>query len=374
MDRGIAELLGRGVVIRKGHRLYSGVMETPSLHPQQVHLIIESCHNPADALELGDALGVDVNVHLSPEAGVTRKLLLNLLKAPARVGGLIVYGDSCERELASFREMGVPVVVFGERSPKSSDIVVDTGRRGEMAVEHLYGLGHRELAFIAPDPARNFPPMHREVEKAYEGACLKLGLKASADRLFTTQEAVKSMGGIWRTLLTEHREVTGVICEDIGIAAAIMAFAKADGRKVPSDLSVLCVHEHAQCRFHDIPMTSIEVDEREMLAMALLMIVKQGEAWSGLELVPPNGPWSMGRGWSSVTPRHPLPRARLKAGESGKTGKPIRFIPTAGSGPRTKKRGVSTWNARTRNPCRRLWESRRVPSHVWTFHITETGC
>ncbi|NJL70285.1 MAG: LacI family transcriptional regulator [Candidatus Competibacteraceae bacterium] len=246
-----------------------------------IDLYVESWHDVTAVAQLARHWSMEVRSHLSSEPGQRRRQLLDLLQrvdSGHPSSGVLIFGSDCEDQLVQLQKRSVPVVVFGDRSTRHSYVAYDPAPVAELAVQHLLGLGHREIAYLALPSFSSFPLMHAEVESAYVTTCRKQGLLSSANRLFVTQIDPASLRRTWQQLRREHRKVTALICEIVQLAQGIIALAKADGLQVPREISVLSAYDHPKKVLQDAPVTAIHFDDRQMIQMAALRLLDDIEA------------------------------------------------------------------------------------------------
>ncbi|MFJ9844275.1 LacI family DNA-binding transcriptional regulator [Kitasatospora sp. NPDC101155] len=139
--------------------------------------------------------------------------------------------------LAGFVEDGGRVVCIGEHGADADLVTVDNRRGAELAVAHLWELGHRRIGVIA-GPGELVTVQHRldGVRRALtaRGAALPPGRVVEAD--FTRD------GGrvATRELFVARPDLTAVLALNDGMAAGALAALQEDlGRAVPSEVSVV---------------------------------------------------------------------------------------------------------------------------------------
>jgi DNA-binding LacI/PurR family transcriptional regulator len=277
LNRAVAELVGRGCLFREGQRLFIGDLVRKGGARPPLDLYVEKWHEVRRVASLAQRWGIEVRCHRSVEPADRRRQLRDLIAAGAVTSGVLVYGAEAEAELTQLSRRGVPVVILGARSFQHSYVSYDPALMGELAVQHLHQLGHREIAFIASPAARPFPLTHQEVGQAYVRTCQRMELVASVGRFFEVSEEAVSLRKIWQTLRAHHRGLSALICEEEQTASALIKLARGDGLDVPRELSIMCVYDHGKATTSDLPITAMQIDYEQMIELAALSLLLDQE-------------------------------------------------------------------------------------------------
>ena len=179
-----------------------------------------------------------------------------------RVEGLIAIANPVHLDidvLAECAERDTPTLVIGrelQRSPVSS-IVVDNEAGTRLAIEHLYRLGHRRIAFI------NGPKILADSVQRWRGITTfarEGGLKIDPRLVIEIKGQNSSYAEgveITEELLRRSSDFTAVVAfDDLTACAAIRALTKA-GRRVPQDCSVVGFDDVPTAEFYNPPLTTI---------------------------------------------------------------------------------------------------------------------
>ncbi len=269
INRAIRELVGAGTLRREGYKLF--LAEVPGERPLDVALVgpDEALLRPAQQLsaEMGAAAVVVV-----AEENLHRKALLDLLEH--RPDGVLNWYDRHLDVLVQIEARGVPVIVCGHEWAGRSFVTGDFSRKARMAVEHLAGLGHREIAFFGVSTEGIFGPIRAKILEGYREACLRLGFRGSARRVFNPT-GDRALRQAWEELCTARRAPTGIIAQDLRTAEGILGLAAAAGLSVPDDLSVVSLHERSGAALTEPPLTTVDVDEGVMSRLAVSLLVAE---------------------------------------------------------------------------------------------------
>jgi len=158
------------------------------------------------------------------------------------------------RTLEDFSNPRFPTVVVGRdlESPTIESVVVDNEAGGYAALQHLYELGHRDIAFICGprriyDSRLRWKGIRRFARKA--GLQLNPRLTQSLPGISDSASSFEGSRDLVRQFLESGQHFTAVLAfDDISAYGAIRALDEA-GRRVPEDCSVM--------GFDDIPASAI---------------------------------------------------------------------------------------------------------------------
>lgn len=174
-----------------------------------------------------------------------------------RVEGLIVVANWLFVKIDALKEVGkrnLPTVVVGRDLHQAGirSVLVDNESGGYEALKHLYGLGHRDIAFILgpkqlSDTSRRWAGMKRFAKEA--GLSLDLSLVKQMPGSSDPLSGFTAGGDLAKQLLRSRAKFTAIAAfDDMTAFGAIRALADS-GRHVPEDCSVI--------GFDDIPMAAL---------------------------------------------------------------------------------------------------------------------
>ena len=221
------------------------------------------------------------------------------------VEGFIVIDTILEKSLS------LPVVVVaGHRKIEGvTNVVLDQRRAAELALRHLYQLGHRKIAFMrggshssdADDRWNCLTAVARDLKiPILPELSVQLQLRVSTPELgFVPTNELLARGG----------EFTALVCyNDIAAIGAIRALMN-QGRKVPEDVSVVGFDDIQGAAFHNPSLTTIRQPLHEMGAVAARILLQRIRGQASFPDVVPIHP-ELGIRESTCPPR----RARGKRG------------------------------------------------------------
>jgi LacI family transcriptional regulator len=187
------------------------------------------------------------------------------------VEGFIVIDTILEKSLS------LPVVVVaGHRKIEGvTNVVLDQKRAAELALRHLYQLGHRKIAFMrggshssdADDRWNCLMAIARDLKiVVLPELCVQLELRVSTPELgFVPTNELINRGGEFTALVSYN---------DIAAIGAIRALMN-HGRKVPEDVSVVGFDDIQGAAFHNPSLTTIRQPLHEMGAVAARILLQR---------------------------------------------------------------------------------------------------
>ncbi len=162
-------------------------------------------------------------------------------------GLLLIMPNVNDGYLDVIDRQGFPCVVlnFDAREMKVPMVVTENRLGARTAVEHLLGLGHRRIGFVAGSSATG---QSAEREKGYIDALGAAGLPI--DRSLMVEGAFVQSGGYAAAelLLALAEAPTAIFCANDEMAFGALDAINSKGLKVPNDISVI--------GFDDIPTSS----------------------------------------------------------------------------------------------------------------------
>jgi DNA-binding LacI/PurR family transcriptional regulator len=168
------------------------------------------------------------------------------------------------------------VTVAGNlRLPGVTGIVLDHHRAAELALGHLFRLGHRKIAFMR---GQDFSSDSEERWKSTLKVARMLGLRVSPDLTIRLQKDLQSpeLGyPVVQQLLMRRRDFTAFLCfNDLAAIGAIRALHEA-GLRVPQDVSVLGFDDIQAASYHVPSLTTIRQPLHDMGSLAASLLLKK---------------------------------------------------------------------------------------------------
>ena len=187
-----------------------------------------------------------------------------------KVEGLIAVDTPCQQSLP------IPVVaVSGHRNVKGvTNIVLNHQRAASLALEHLFQLGHRQIAFIK---GQAFSSDTEVRWSAIREAASRLGLPINpklAAQLEGDSASPELGYGVTQKLLSAREPFTALFAfNDISAIGAIRALREA-GRRVPEDISVVGFDDIQSAAFQNPGLTTVRQPLRKMGEIAAETVLR----------------------------------------------------------------------------------------------------
>jgi DNA-binding LacI/PurR family transcriptional regulator len=226
--------------------------------------LLEEIHAAADEL------GYEVIVSPLTRTHDERRVVEALLDSRCEALLLLAPGLS-ETELSELAHTR-PVVALGRPLTAAGvDVVRAADDRGvALAIEHLVGLGHRDVAFV-DGPRGTISSLRRE---GYRRAMRRL-VGAEAVHIVpggaTEDEGVAAVGSLG------DRPVTAVVAYNDRCALGVLDRLRRDGRSVPGDVSLVGYDDSPLARLGTIDLTSVSQAPHDMAAAAVRSAVERLE-------------------------------------------------------------------------------------------------
>jgi LacI family transcriptional regulator len=181
--------------------------------------------------------------------------------------------------LADLEKSRVPTAMIGRelRTDSVSSVIVDNEFGAHLAVEHLYSLGHRKIAFIrGPKTLGDSAPRWKGIRSFAKSSGLELDPRLILD-LPESQDPISSFEAghkLTEDLLKQKRPFTALMAfDDMTAFGAIRALAKA-GLRVPEQCSVIGFDDVAASSLYTPSLTSVRQPMEVMGTMAVGIVVE----------------------------------------------------------------------------------------------------
>jgi LacI family transcriptional regulator len=196
-----------------------------------------------------------------------------------RFDGIIV-ADVTTLQSSGLLELETPAVVTAyERTPSPFPSVnLDYHAGMELAVRHVFDLGHRSVGFAtfaAPEANPRSDSFHRCLEE--------YGLPHTASRVAVGAPEHRDYRSGYEAaerLLNANPGTTAIIAHNDIVAIGAMAYAQRRGLRVPEDLSIMGFDDIAQAAYTNPGLTTVAVPKYELgeESVKLLLRVISGES------------------------------------------------------------------------------------------------
>ncbi|HVV42419.1 MAG TPA: LacI family DNA-binding transcriptional regulator [Nitrobacter sp.] len=181
------------------------------------------------------------------------------------IDGIVLVGDSHSLELRTLiRQAGVSVITtyVSKASKGMPAIGIDNEAATRELTHYLLDIGHVSFGIIA-----NVPPSNDRSRARLEGVQKSLslaGINLKPTQIIKTDHSLGQGRSAFRQLMTDHPEVTAVICTTDSLAIGAMAEARKLGFRVPQSLSITGFDDIELAGQVDPPLTTISVPAGEI--------------------------------------------------------------------------------------------------------------
>jgi DNA-binding LacI/PurR family transcriptional regulator len=182
-------------------------------------------------------------------------------------------------------KLPLPVVaIAGHRHMEGvTNVVLDHHRAAELSLQHLYDLGHRNIAFMRGQPYSSDSDARWQgiVDVARDlGLAIRPELTIQLEKDLTSPELGYP---VVQQLLQNHRGFTACLSfNDIAAIGSIRALHDV-GLRVPQDVSVVGFDDIKEAAFQTPSLTTIRQPLHEMGALAVKILLEQLNALNGKE-------------------------------------------------------------------------------------------
>jgi LacI family transcriptional regulator len=202
---------------------------------------------------------------------------LRLLEEQRVQGIVITPATRSLRHLETLRDRGTRVVLLDRRSPNGElcSVSVDHARGAELAAGHLFGLGHRRIAFI------NGPPRLSQCAERRSGmrrAARLAGLAAAESIIEYTIDpmtAVEQAEMAVESFLAEPDRPTAVVCVNDQVAFKVLGALAERRVRVPRDVSVVGCDDVEFAAMVSPALTSIRQPKYELGRAAAELLIEE---------------------------------------------------------------------------------------------------
>ena len=211
-----------------------------------------------------------------------------------RVEGLIVIANWLVTDiklLADLTEKQIPTVVAGRafEIPGASTVSVDNENGASLALEHLYRLGHREIAFLrGPKSLASSGQRWRGIRGFAQPAGLRLNPRRIAELPESLDPNSSFEAGVQLTteLLRGGKAFSALMAYDDMTALGALRALKNKGLRVPEDCSVIGFDDVAQAGLSIPSLTTVRQPMEAMGAMSAGMVLDAIQAVNQKQEIP----------------------------------------------------------------------------------------
>jgi DNA-binding LacI/PurR family transcriptional regulator len=177
----------------------------------------------------------------------------------------LIYGAANTTLIQALLRRGWPVLCLGYDVPIPGvlSLVPDYEQASRIAVEHLFGLGHRHIAIVSGpfgSTDAQIIELNRGVRRAFEQCHIAMDAQNIVYGDLTQQDGVTA----FTTLIERKPEPTAVFCMSDAAAAGVLAAAYSHGRRVPEELSIVGCSDDLFTHMTCPALTTVHLPAEEM--------------------------------------------------------------------------------------------------------------
>lgn len=210
--------------------------------------------------------GVVLGSHVDGDGDDTFTRLLQ----QKRVDGLLVASGLLRDDFMRRISAGSgPIVLVNRRVPGvKSSVVVDDLAGAKMAVAHLAELGHRSVAGLF-GPSDIDTTIRRR--KGFEEGCREAGIKPVVVEMASWNSESGYLGGL--SQLAPSGRPTGIFASTLAMAIGVLRAAREIGLDVPTDVSMVGLHDSELADYLAPPLTTVWMPTEEMGAKSVDLLL-----------------------------------------------------------------------------------------------------
>ncbi len=212
----------------------------------------------------------------SDESGERERCYLRVLEEHRVDGLLIAPVEAALDNVEAIAKRGIPTVLLG-RDPGSTglcSVTLDDVKGGDLAVTHLFGLGHEVIGFV------NGPLTIRQCADRRDGARQAFRRASRSGHKQLREVAVNALSvehgekAVEELLALEPRP-TAVMCANDLLALGVLRGLVAAGARVPHDMALVGYDDVTFASLLSPPLTSVRQPKYEVGASAAELLLEE---------------------------------------------------------------------------------------------------
>lgn len=173
-------------------------------------------------------------------------------------------------------DRNIPIVLVGHvpRKKKVSSVDVDNYKGGELAAQHLIGLGHTKIGIIL---ASLDMKESKDRLAGYRNALKNAGLQVNDDYIKVTDYQFKAGFNIMNNWINTGSDITALFCTSDTIAMGAILAARKQGKQIPEDYAIVGFDDLSFSEYTYPPLTTIHQPIYEKGKKAAELLINQIE-------------------------------------------------------------------------------------------------
>ena len=262
-------------------QLKSGKSHFITLHypqnPNRIHMINSFVIGAATACEQNN---YSLNFVVSP---LDETSLLTFYRSGQTDGMILMEIMMHDWRVELLRQNNYPFVILGrcENNSGFSYIDLDVEAGVKLAMEHLIGLGHRQIGFITVEPYQFHGKEHANglgytawAVRGYKQACEQYGLPVICEQIQITKESIEN--GVLR-LLAESPRITAIVAVQESVVTGIIKAVQKKELVIPDEFSIVGSADAGMAELTTPPLTTVSYHAETAGFQAAKMLIEQLE-------------------------------------------------------------------------------------------------
>lgn len=190
-----------------------------------------------------------------------------------RVDGIIVLTGRLSDQMLKAYAKSLPLVVTGRtlKAPGLFTLNFDNFEGGKLATQHLIGLGHTHIAFIAGAPSH---PDSEERMRGYLSALKDAGISYNPALTVTGQYHEGSGLSAVNLLLQGRQPFTAIFAANDQMANGAALALYRSGRRIPQDISLVGFDDLPMSSYATPPLSTVHHPSQELGRLAALAMME----------------------------------------------------------------------------------------------------
>ena len=169
------------------------------------------------------------------------------------VDGAILCAVGIAQVDPAFVDCVAPVVVANIRTKTLPSVSYHQEKAAADAVDHLYRLGHRRIAYVGTAAPENQAPSTRQRLEGYRDACVRRGIEPSGAAYIDSIEGY--LDSLWR----RGDPPTALVCYSDSISLKTFNCFYRQGIRVPEQVSIIGVDDSHSCPRCPVPLSTMRI-------------------------------------------------------------------------------------------------------------------
>ncbi|HEX9657081.1 MAG TPA: LacI family DNA-binding transcriptional regulator [Bacteroidota bacterium] len=190
------------------------------------------------------------------------------------VDGVIIAGKINPELIDYIDQLGLPMVLVDYELPKKkiSSVLIDNRKGASLAVQHLIGLGHREIGFVGGDIHH---PSLAERFLVYKETLMENGITPNANLIVANEKGTGIKNGFdaIHMMLSRGAKPTAIFAANDAMAIGCMQWVRQQGMRVPDDIAFIGFDDIEPSSHVEPRLTTIKVFKEEMGTIAVRKII-----------------------------------------------------------------------------------------------------